>query len=102
MDTDLAGLDERRFVLGEPTLQDAAREHADEPAVLDHGHALEIVLLELAERVVERERHIDRVERRLGDLSETSRTWIAAGCDDLPDERLAGDHADQPAVVGHE
>ena len=31
----------RRLVLGQPALQHGPREHADEPALFEHGHALE-------------------------------------------------------------
>ena len=46
----------RRLVLGEPPLDDRAREHADELAVLDDRNALVVLLLEERERVGERRR----------------------------------------------
>src|SRR6478736_1690398 len=58
---------QRRLVFGEPPLHARAREDADELPVLDHGHALVVVLLEKRERVVEAHRGIDRGIRLLGD-----------------------------------
>ena len=66
----------RLLVLGEAPLQDAAREDADEAAVLDHRHALGVVLLEEAEGLVERDVGVDRVVRLLG---ETRRSRSALG-----------------------
>ena len=66
----------RRLVLGQPSLQHRAREHADEPSVLEDGHPLEVLLLEKTERLVERELGADRVQRHLDDLPQ------AASCAD--------------------
>ena len=59
------------LVLGEPPLQDAPREDADEPMVLVHDrHALGVLRLEEAERLLERDVRADREVRRLGDRAE--------------------------------
>ena len=68
----------RPLVLGEAALEHTAREDADEPPLLDHRHALEVVLLELAERLVDVEVGVDRKPRRLGDLDELRRTGVDA------------------------
>ena len=99
LELDRLDLLEGRLVLREPTLQHRAREHADEPAVLEHGDALEVVLLEEAERLVQRELGVDRVQRHLDDLAQRGRARVAARRDDLADERLSRDDAEQPAVV---
>ena len=52
-----------RLVLGQPALHDRAREHADELAVLDDRHALEVLLLEEA-----------RTPRRAASPSRSSRS----------------------------
>ena len=62
-----AGRRRRLLVLGEPALEDGAREHADEAAVVDDRHALGVVLLDEAERLVERRVGVDRVVGRLGE-----------------------------------
>src|ERR1700726_3637624 len=63
------GIELRRLVLRQPALHDRARENADEPAaLLDHGHALEVTLLQLVESVLERHRMVERKKRRLGEL----------------------------------
>ena len=54
------------------------------------------------ERFVEVHRRVEGEQRRLGDLAHRSRAWIATFGDDLPHERLARDHAGEPAVVDHE
>src|SRR5688572_8526359 len=83
----------RLLVLREPPLQDAARKHSDQPPVaVDDGDALEILLLQEAERVLERNVGIDGVVRRLGDLAKAGRPRIASRGDDLPYERLSSDH----------
>ena len=41
------------FVLGQPPLHDRTGQHSDELAVVDDGHALVVVLLEIGERVGE-------------------------------------------------
>ena len=58
------------LVLGQPALQHAARQHADQPAVLDDGHALGVLLLEEAEGLVERRVGVDRRVRLLRDRAE--------------------------------
>ena len=60
------------------------------------------MLLELAERVVERQRRVDRVERRLGDLTDARGLRVATRRDDLLDERLARDHPGKLPVMADE
>src|SRR5204863_5328929 len=85
-----------RLVLGEAALHDGAREDADEAAsLLDDGHALEVVLLERSEAVVERERAIEREVRRLGDLAQPYFDGRTSGGDNFAHEGLAREHADQ-------
>jgi hypothetical protein len=45
---------------------------------------------------------LDRPVRLLGNLAERSGRRVAAGRDDLPDERLPRDDADEAALVAHE
>ena len=92
----------RRLVLGETALQHGPREDPDEPAVLDDGHALEVVLLERVERLLQVHRRVEREERRLGDLAHRRRARVEPGRDDLLHERLARDDADELAVVADE
>src|ERR687891_479067 len=55
----------RLLVLGQPPLQDAAREDADQtPVAVDDGNALGVVLLEEPERLLERDVGADRGARR--------------------------------------
>src|SRR6266581_1600896 len=58
----------RWLVLGKTALQNGPRQNADEPAVFDHRHAFEILLLQRAKRFVEVHRRVESEERRLGDL----------------------------------
>ena len=92
----------RRLVLGEAPLQHAPREHADQPAVLDDGHALCVVLLEEAKGLLERDVRADRVVRLLGDRGDGRLRRVAPLGDDPRDERLAGDDPGQPLAVDHE
>ena len=76
-------VDRRRFVLGEPALQDASREDADEPAALDHRHPLGVVLLEEAERLVERSIGVDRVVSAPRPARRSRLRRVEPGGDDL-------------------
>jgi len=71
---------------------------AEAHSLVDAG-ALEIVLLELAECVVEGESRVERMERRLGDLAGSRRSWVATFRDNFADERLASDHSDEFRIV---
>ena len=62
---------------------------------VDDRHALEVLLLEEAERLVERRVRVDREVRLLGDLAEPVVARVAPGGDDLAHERLARDDADR-------
>src|SRR5262249_23664974 len=89
----------RRLILGETSLQGAPREHADEPSFLSHRHALEIVVLEKPERLVKRQAGVEREPWGLGDLAYRRRRGVAAGRDDVPHQRSAGDHPREPLVL---
>ena len=58
------------LVLGEAPPQHAAGEHTDEPATLDDGDALCVVLLEKVEGLVERGVGVDRVVGLLGEIAD--------------------------------
>src|SRR5205807_8073655 len=58
-----------RLVLRQAALQRAPRKDADEPAVLGYRNTLEILVLQEAEGLVERQLRVERVSRRLGDLA---------------------------------
>ena len=88
------------LVLRKPAVEDAAGEDADETVVLvDDRHALGVLGLEEAERLVELDVGADRVVRLLGDVAERRRARVLARRDHLADERLAGDDADEPLLV---
>ena len=88
----------QRLVLGQSALQHGPGEDADEASLLDHGDAVEILLLEEAERLVEGQLGADHVLRHLDDLAQPRRARVAPGRDHLAHERLARDDAEQPAV----
>src|SRR5919199_6500865 len=90
------------LVLGEAPLEHRAREDADEPAVLDDRHPLEVVLLEEAERLVDVHVRADRVVRRLDDLRDRRVARVAPGGDHFADERLPRDDPHEPVVPAHE
>ena len=92
----------RRIVFGEPPLHRRAREHADELPVVDDRDPLEVLFLEEREGLGERHVGVDRRVRRLGDLAHGGRPRIEPARDDLADERLARDHADEVAAVADE
>jgi hypothetical protein len=60
------------------------------------------VLLEQPERLLDGQLRVDREERRLGDVAQPRRARVAAGGDDLADERLPRDHAEEAAPVEDE
>jgi hypothetical protein len=60
------------------------------------------VLLQEAERLVERQLGADRVQGHLGDLAQLSAPRIASGGDDLADERLARHDPEEAAAVADE
>jgi hypothetical protein len=86
----------------EAPLHDGAREDADEAAVLDDRNALEVAHLEHPECLLQVERRLEREDRRLGDRAEQGRLRVEPGGDDLADERLARDDADQPPALADE
>ena len=95
------GLGER-LVLDEAALDHRPREDADEAAVLDHRHALEVVLLQLPEPLLERHPALEREVGLLRDLAERRRAWVAAGGHHLADEGLAGHDPDELLVPADE
>ena len=60
------------------------------------------MLLEEAERLVERQLGADRVQRHLDDLPQRRRARVAAGRDDLAHERLPGHDAEEAPLVADE
>jgi hypothetical protein len=85
----LRDFDGRRLVLGEAALDDRARQDADEASALDDGHTLEVELLQHPESLVERQRCVERVVRRLRDVAQGDRARIEPRGDDRAYERLA-------------
>src|SRR5207237_9372007 len=74
--------------------------HTDEPsALLDDGHALEILLLENVEGGVELEASVEREVRGLRDLAKHHAARVEPLRHDLAHERLARHDAEQPPVV---
>ena len=65
-------------------------------------HALEVLLLEERERLLELHRRLERRVRLLGDLAERDLPGVASRGDDLADQRLARDDAAQATVVADE
>ncbi len=89
-----------RLVLGEAALHDRAGEHADEPAVLDHRHALEVARPRARGTPRRAGRSASSVKmRRLGDLAERRRRADRDRGDDLAHERLPRHDAREPAVA---
>ena len=70
--------------------------------MVDHRHPLEVLFLEEREGLGERHVGVDRRVRRLGELAHGGRARVEPARDDLADERLARDHADEVAAVAHE
>ena len=90
------------LVLCEPPLQDAARQDSEQAMLLvDDRHALGVLGLEEAERLLERHVRPDREVRRLGDRAELRRRRVEPQGDHLAHERLPRDDADEPLVLGH-
>ena len=83
-------------------MQSAPREDTDEPAVLGHRHALEILVFEEAEGLVERQLGVERVPRRLGDLPHRGLRRVPPRGNDVANKRPARDHADELLVLANE
>ena len=69
----------RRLVLGQPALQHRPREDADEPSVLEHRHALEVVLLEELECLVERQLGAEREDAGASAIVAAARSCAGHG-----------------------
>jgi len=92
----------RWLVLGQPALEHAPREDADEPPVLEHRHALGVVLVEELKVLVGRQVGIRGLQRQLRDPAQRCLGWGTSRRDDLAGERLARDDADELLVFADE